>query len=156
NFGQAQTFDTVIIWHHGVEYTPGFFPNPGYPSLDYWDGSQWVGIAFQRQYGTMHEEGSGSGYSDSDIYTFLPVTGSKVRYSFDNSGFNVNGTYNIHGWIYEFEVFSPAAVPEPSAFLLGGVGLLFVAVARGCAVRRVRERDRQWLVRCWLGIWPPG
>jgi hypothetical protein len=99
NFGAPKTFHTVVIWHHGVEYTPA------QAFLDYWDGNQWVPISFQRQYGTMHEEGQNSGYSDSDIYTFAPVTGNKVRYSFDNRGNNINGTLNIHGWIYEFEVF---------------------------------------------------
>ena len=54
----------------------------------------------------MHEEGSNSGYSDSDIYTFAPVTASKVRYSFDNSLNNINGTLNVHGWIYELEVYA--------------------------------------------------
>lgn len=111
NLGAPKTFGKVIIWHHGVEYTPAE------AFLDYWDGSQWVPITFQRVYGTMHEEGQNSGYSDSDIYTFTPVTGSKVRYSFDNSGYNVNGTFNIHGWLYEFEVCGQDGPPPPPAEL---------------------------------------
>lgn len=108
DFGEPKTFEKVIIWHHGVEYTPAE------AFLDYWDGTQWVAISFQREYGTMHEEGQNSGYSDSDIYTFAPVTGSKVRYSFDNSAYNILGTFNIHGWIYEFEVFGEEA-PQPAS-----------------------------------------
>jgi hypothetical protein len=127
-FGQPATFDTVVVWQHGVEHTPQT------AMLDYWDGTAWLPIAFSRLYGTMHEEGSGSGYADSDIYTFAPVTGSKVRYSFDNSGLNVNGTYNIHGWIYEVEVYEP--VPEPASLVLFGSGLLGVALARR---RRTRK-----------------
>jgi hypothetical protein len=40
------------------------------------------------------------------------VTASKVRYTFDNSGTNVVGTLNIHGWIYEMEVWGPADPPS--------------------------------------------
>ncbi len=103
DFGESKTFEKVVIWHHGVEYTPQT------AFLDYWNGSAWVPILFTRTYGTMHEEGQNAGYADSDIYTFPPVTGSKVRYSFDNSGHNILGTFNIHGWIYEFEVFGHGA-----------------------------------------------
>ena len=89
------------MWWHGAEHTP----ETG--TLDYWDGSQWVTISGAvRTYGTMFEAGTNSGYAHSDIYTFPEVTGSRVRYSFDNCGNNINGTYNIHGWIYEFEVFN--------------------------------------------------
>jgi hypothetical protein len=101
DFGAPTTFGKIILWWHGVEYTPQLF------TIDTWNGSSWVPLsAVQRTYGTMHEEGSNSGYSDSDIYTFAPVTGSKVRYSFDNSLNNINGTLNIHGWLYEFEVYA--------------------------------------------------
>src|SRR5262249_1741385 len=61
--------------------------------------------AATRVYGTMHEDGSDSGYSNSDIYTFAAVTGSKVRYSFDNRGATLSGAPLVHGWIYEFEVY---------------------------------------------------
>ena len=110
DFGANKTFSEVIIWHHGTDHTPAA------PWLDYWNGSSWVPIPFLRTYGTMHEEGSGSGYSDSDIYDFSPVTGSMVRYSLDNRLLNINGTQITHGWLYEFEVFN--AVPEPSSILL--------------------------------------
>lgn len=108
DFGEPKRFEKVVIWHHGVEHTPAE------AFLDYWDGSQWVSIRYEREYGTMHEEGTNSGYSDSDIYIFSPVIGSKVRYSFDNRGKNVNGTFNIHGWLYEFEVFGDP--PSPATF----------------------------------------
>jgi hypothetical protein len=100
DFGAPRTFDKIVLWWHGAEHTPDT------ATIEYWDGSQWVSVgSFQRLHGTMHAEGSNSGYSDSDIYTFPAVTSSRVRYTFDNSGFNILGTYNVHGWLYEFEVF---------------------------------------------------
>jgi hypothetical protein len=103
DFGVARTFQKVIVWQHGTEHTPET------ATVEYWDGTQWITVGgVQREYGTMHEEGTNSGYSDSDIYTFAPVTGSRVRYSFDNSGNNITGTLNVHGWIYEVEVFGTA------------------------------------------------
>jgi hypothetical protein len=100
NFGASRTFQKVVMWWHGAEHTPEF------GSLELWDGTSWVAIGDAlRSYGTMHADGSDSGYSDSDIYTFAPVTGSKVRYTFDNSGNNILGTYNVHGWLYSMEVF---------------------------------------------------
>jgi hypothetical protein len=100
DLGTPRTFEEVVIWHHGVEHTPEF------ATLEYWNGSAWTAIEpVERLYGTMHAEGTNSGSSDSDIYTFPAVTGSKVRYSFDNRLNNIIGTFNIHGWLYEFEVF---------------------------------------------------
>jgi hypothetical protein len=100
DFGATRSFDKIVLWWHGAEYTP----DSG--TIDYWDGSQWLAVGpTTRLYGTMHDEGSNSGSSDSDIYTFPTVTGSKVRYTFDNSGLNIVGTYDIHGWLYEFQVF---------------------------------------------------
>lgn len=102
SFDQVRSFAKAIIWWHGVEYTP----DTGV--LEYWNNDQWFTIPdVRREYGTMHEEGSNSGYSDSDIYTFAAVRGSKFRYTFDNSGHNIVGTFNIHGWVYEVEVFGP-------------------------------------------------
>jgi hypothetical protein len=89
------------MWWHGVEHTPDV------GSLERWDGSGWVPIPdVVRAYGALHEDGTNAGYSDSDEYTFAPVSGSKVRYTFDNSGHNIIGTWNIHGWLYEMEVWS--------------------------------------------------
>src|ERR1035437_4272955 len=101
DFGSPATFDTVIIWHHGVEYTARD------PWLDYWNGSAWVRITVTTHvYPAGHLDGAG--YSDAEQFGFAPVTGSQIRYSMDNCGFNVLGTLNIHGWINEFEVFSNA------------------------------------------------
>lgn len=99
DFGSARTFEQVVIWWHGVEHTP----DAG--TLEVWNGTSWVAIpGVQRQYGTMSEEGMMAGFSTSDIYAFAPVSGSKVRYSFDNRGRNIRGGFNVHGWIYEVEV----------------------------------------------------
>jgi hypothetical protein len=104
DFNQPKTFNRVVIWHHGLSHVPAT------AQIDYWDGSGWVGVANQRVFGAYHEEGSGSGSSDSDEYTFLnPVTGSKVRYGFDNHESNfLHPEGDNHGWIYEFEVWGDA------------------------------------------------
>jgi hypothetical protein len=107
DFGQDETFNEVIIWHHGDETNHV----PATTQISYGDGSIWNPVSFQRVYGTMHEDGTNSGYSNSDIYTFPTVTGSKVQYSFDNSGATLAGDPIVHGWIYEFEVFN---VPSPA------------------------------------------
>jgi hypothetical protein len=107
NFARKQSFEKVVLWWHGIEHTP----DSG--TLEYWDDTQWVAIPnVVREYGTMHEEGANSGYSDSDIYTFAPVAGSKLRYTFNNSGGNMAGTLNIHGWLYEVEVFGNDECPS--------------------------------------------
>ena len=88
-----------MIWHHGVGYTAQA------PWLDYWNGSSWVRIALSSH---SYPAGfvDGEGYSHGELFTFAPVTGSQVRYSMDNSQYNVLGTYNIHGWLNEVEVYS--------------------------------------------------
>ena len=127
DFGQLETFNKVVIWHHGVAYTPAE------ATLQYWNGTQWNGINADRHYGNYHVDGQNSGYSASDEYDFSLVTGSKVRYAFDNSGANVLGGPNVHGWIYEFEVYHIASsVSEPgtvalfSSTLVGGMGLFLL------------------------------
>jgi hypothetical protein len=97
DFGQNQTFDKVVLWHHGDDHIPQ------QSSLDYWNGSAWVPISFTR---TLDIEPGSSNWSRSDTYTFAPVTGSKVRYSFDNRLQNILGTQITHGWLYEFAVGS--------------------------------------------------
>jgi hypothetical protein len=97
DFGRVHTFEKVMIWHHGDEHVPET------ASLEYWDGTSWNSISFERRFGA--ERLNDAGGSVSDEYTFSKVTGSKVGYSFDNRGNNILGTPNVHGWIYEFEVF---------------------------------------------------
>jgi hypothetical protein len=100
DFGETKTFQKVVMWWHGAEHTPAS------GTLELWNGDEWLEISnVTRTYGETHAEGENAGYSDSDAYTFPPVTGSKVRYSFDNSGNNVLNTYNVHGWLYSMEVF---------------------------------------------------
>ncbi|HKY36544.1 MAG TPA: hypothetical protein VJN18_11430 [Polyangiaceae bacterium] len=100
SFGRKLELQAATLWWHGVEHTP----ETGV--LEYFDDTQWLPMSnVQRTYGTMEEAGSDSGYSTSDIYTFTPVSGSKFRYAFDNSGRNIQGTNNIHGWLYEAEIW---------------------------------------------------
>src|SRR5262249_57973009 len=54
DFGINQTFNEVIIWHHGDATNHV----PAETAISYWNGSQWNAIAVTRVYGTMHEEGS--------------------------------------------------------------------------------------------------
>lgn len=117
DFGKLVTFNTVRIWHHGVEYTAQS------PWLDYWDGTAWVRIApTTHVYPAGHVDGAG--YADAELFGFAAVTGSKVRYSMDNCGFNVLGTYNIHGWINEFEVYGcDRAAPTAEQFQVPTTGL---------------------------------
>lgn len=94
-FGSDHTFNKVIIWHHTYVHIPAQV------NLQYLDGSAWKSINFQRDLNLNYQPNAGY----ADTLTFEPVTGSKVRYSFDNSQNNINGTRIEHGWIYEFEVY---------------------------------------------------
>ena len=115
DFGAPRTFQKATIWWQCIDQ------HPTRGGCGIWNGSVWVSIApFTREYGTMHAEGTNSGLADSDIYTFPPVTGSKFRYSFDNSGYNILGTYNVHGWIYEVEVWSADAAGSDGGTSGGG------------------------------------
>lgn len=129
DFGAAVEFDNLVLWWHGVDYTPTQV------YLSYWDGSinDWVSIDnFTRVYGVYHEEGSGSGYSDSDEYSFSDVTSSQVRVSFQNTGLAISGNPMVHGWLYEFEVYNNFSnpIPEPSPLALLLTGLLSVVGIR--------------------------
>lgn len=99
DFGAAKQFHRLVVWHHGLDQVPAA------ATVDYFDNTGWHPISFQRVFDRdfVHTM---SGVSNPDTYSFAtPVTGSKVRYSFDNSGLNILGTRNTHGWIYEIEVF---------------------------------------------------
>jgi len=130
DFGDNRTFSKVSVWHHGTDHTPQA------PFLEYWNGDRWLDIPFQRVYGREEAPGTGSGNSTSDEYTFAPVTGSKVRYRFDNCGTNILGTPNIHGWIYEVEVFleqqceniAITSHPRPQTVVIGGPVTFFASV----------------------------
>lgn len=120
NFGSVKTFNRVVLWHHGDDHVPAV------ANLAYWTGSAWMNIAFQRGYDSNYVTvGSGA---KPDTYTFAAVTGSKVRYSFDNRGNNILGTPIVHGWLYEMEVFndnpcqgvSITSQPQPETANEGG------------------------------------
>lgn len=131
DFGSTQTFNEVVIWQHGLGYTPLT------TMLDYWDGNAWVPISINERHYDVTEQAchvsgnppENSGFSDCDIYLFNGVQGSKVRYSFEGSQLNVVGSQLIHGWIYEFEVYNNTSVPEPGSLILLGSGLIGIAAA---------------------------
>jgi hypothetical protein len=106
NFGESKTFGEVIITHHAAQHTPAEC------MLQYWDGSEWVDIPFEREITEQADP--------LDVLTFTPVTGSKIRYTFDNREASINGTQLTHGWIYEFEVYAVNADIEPPAITLNG------------------------------------
>jgi hypothetical protein len=132
NFGEAKTFNKVILWHHGDEHVPAE------ATLAYWAGSVWTNIAHQKRYDSNYVS-AGSG-AKPETYTFAAVTGSKVRYSFDNSSMNILGTPIIHGWLYEMEVFndnsceaiSISSKPQPQTIKEGGP-IMFSVGATGTA-----------------------
>jgi|GEM_PF-3559893 len=110
NFGGDHTFNKVIIWHHTYVHIPAEV------NLQYWDGSIWKSINFQRDLNLTYQPSAG--YADTLI--FEPVTSSKVRYSFDNRLLNINGTQIEHGWIYEFEVYEYVDTNQPPIANAGG------------------------------------
>lgn len=101
DFGSAQSFNRVVIWHHGDEHIPAE------AAVSYWDGSAWSALSPTRVAGAVRDTTGYIGISDE--YSFPAVEGSKVRYSFDNCGLNTSGVQNEHGWIYEFEVYVATA-----------------------------------------------
>ncbi|MCK4306519.1 MAG: LamG domain-containing protein, partial [Candidatus Eisenbacteria sp.] len=108
NFGEQKTFSKVIIWHIGA--------GPDTPmecGLQYWAGSSWIDISFQRDINLSYQPLEGYCGVIPDTLTFEPVTGSKVRYSFDNCGDSILGTPMRHGWIFEFEVWRKLVTNNP-------------------------------------------
>lgn len=99
DFGEPRTFDRVVVWHHGDAHTPA------QATLEVFANDRWSPISFARKPKSGHAAGQESGDADADVYTFAPVTASRVRYGFDNRGPSLTGPQNIHGWLYEIEVF---------------------------------------------------
>jgi len=97
DFGTSIQFSDLVLWWHGDNNAPQNI------SLSYWNvaSSQWVAINdSSRTYGANYQPGEVSGSATSDQYLFSPVTGSKVRISFDNLGKAINGNPMDHGWLY--------------------------------------------------------
>lgn len=114
DFGSPQTFEEVVVWHH-TDCCAAGNNVPASVSLEYHDGGAWHPIAsFSRSYDLGYAPPAGMHGAYPDRYTFAPVTGSKVRWSYDGSGPNVLGaTGGWHGWVYEMEVFgTPASADE--------------------------------------------
>jgi hypothetical protein len=124
NFGASKTFNKATIWHHGSEADHV----PANPELSYLDGTNWVPITFQRNYGQFTEPGTNSGYSISDEYSFGAVTSSQFRYGFDNCGLTLNGSPLVHGWIYEVEVYEATTGFVVTNTLDSGAGSLRQAI----------------------------
>lgn len=105
DFGEPKSFNKVIIWHHGSNHIPKEC------KLQYWDEAKWIDIDSKRNVDLEYKPPSGYTVTP-DTHDFKTVTASKVRYVFDNCKENVLGTLNVHGWIYEFEVFEALPIPE--------------------------------------------
>ena len=112
-FGANQTFHKVIISHNGWAHVPAN------PSLDYWNGTAWVSISFQRSIG--YYVPSGITGVPCDEYTFSDVVGSKVRFSFDNRENSVLGSQLVHGWLHNIEVYGGVAAPTPTVVAYSAV-----------------------------------
>lgn len=95
DFGQPQTFDRVVAWHHGSEHVPSSY------HVEYWDGSAWVNAG---GVGTHHPELAdypSNGWGSEPTENIFPsVTATKVRFVIDS---NCDIT---HGWLYALQVFS--------------------------------------------------
>lgn len=101
----VKRFEKVVIWHHRDCCELGH-NIPADVKLEYFDGVNWQDITFARTYSVVDSAPSGFYGAAEDTYIFPPVSGSKVRWSYNGSGPSVTGaTSNWHGWIYEFEVF---------------------------------------------------
>lgn len=103
DFGEPQTFDRVVVWHHGLEHVPTTY------KIQYWNEQNWVDVFSTTNgydyllYPTDFATEWWEKFSTPTENTFDPVTSSKVRFTLDNCDIT-------HGWIYEFEVYR--ASPE--------------------------------------------
>lgn len=138
DFGEPRSFGEVVVWHHGHNHVPSEC------RLEYWDGERWVPVDSKREVDLDYEPPSGVTVTP-DVHTFRPVTGSKVRYGFDNCGENVLGTPNVHGWIYEIEVFEAPPVSDRIADLpveaIEGIGREYGSALEAAGVDRLLDLD---------------
>lgn len=83
DFGRPVTFDGLTLWHHSDNGVPGH-NIPSGVSLEYFDGSGWQALTgFSRSYDLGYPQpGTGFG-SYPDQYGFPPVSGTRLRWSFD-------------------------------------------------------------------------
>lgn len=100
DFATSQVIDKVVLWHHGDNHVPAM---TALSRIDWWDGSQWQDTGARR---SMTRTPFGI-WSMPDEYEFFPVSTTRIRWVFDNRQPNVLGQQNEHGWLYEFEVYSP-------------------------------------------------
>jgi hypothetical protein len=109
DFGEAQTFNKVMVWHHGQGHIPNTY------KIQYWDGMEWVDI-FSTEgngrdylvYPTTEPSNWWEGSSTPTANIFEPVTSNKVRFELWNCDIT-------HGWIYEFEVYYENQPPAADA-----------------------------------------
>lgn len=121
DFGQVETFDTVVAWWH---------PAPD-RAPDIVDIEAWIGGTWNTVYSTTNALSYLGVEDTSDTYTshsmwlnFGQVSSDKVRIVYDNA--EIFSRASQHGWAYEVEVFNLAGVPEPASCAiwscLAGIG----------------------------------
>jgi hypothetical protein len=98
NFGTPQTFNRVLVWHHGEDHIPTTYV------VEYWDSANWlpVGGTSTVRYDLRSDTTTWGAIPTETI--FPAVTGSKVRLRLNNCNIT-------HGWIYQFDVFAGAPGP---------------------------------------------
>ncbi len=98
NFGAPQTFNRVLVWHHGDDHIPTNY------GVEYWDGANWVpaGGTSTVRYDLRSDTTTWGAVPTETI--FPAVTGSKVRFWLDNCNIT-------HGWIYQFDVYNDPQSP---------------------------------------------
>jgi hypothetical protein len=125
DFGTPQTFERVLVWHHGTDHIPTTY------HLEVWDGSSWStvgGSSSVRWDLEVPPQGAFGWGATPTEQIFPPVTGSKVRFALNNCNIT-------HGWIYEFEVFGDTT-PQ---YRLPFVGLENITNGPGCGSQGVNH-----------------